>query len=216
MLSIHPLVHRRGRTKEAGKGTGLGLSTVYGIVKQHQGYISVESTVGVGTVFCVYLPSAEQPAELLESGIAPSRLTNGRETILLVEDEPGVRQVAMKILRSNGYVVLEAQDVEDALQIADPPGTVIDLLLTDVVMPRLGGRDLADRVRRKHPEARVVFMSGYTDVAIAQHGLVSPGTVFLQKPFTPESLALKVREVLDRHRHANGDELTSSAVLTTG
>jgi two-component system, cell cycle sensor histidine kinase and response regulator CckA len=116
---------------------------------------------------------------------------------LLVEDEPGVRLVAQRILQSRGYVVIEAQDVDDALRIADEPGRPIDLLLTDVVMPGLNGRELAERITEKHPDTRVLFMSGYTDTAIAHHGVLSSGAALLQKPFTADSLAVKVREVLD-------------------
>jgi two-component system cell cycle sensor histidine kinase/response regulator CckA len=147
---------------------------------------------------------------LVESSLAPAGQTNGRETILLVEDEPGVRQIARQILQSSGYTVLEATDVNDAIRIADQQGIVIHLLLTDVVMPGLSGRDLAGRVRAKHLQTRVLFMSGYTDGAIADHGVLSSGTAFLQKPFTPESLALKVREVLDVRGAANAEEPKSS------
>jgi CheY-like chemotaxis protein len=198
-------------TKEVDKGTGLGLSTVYGIVKQHQGCIAVESAVGIGSIFRICFPCAVEPAQTVEATIAPSRVTRGSETILLVEDEPEVRLVARHILQSSGYTVLEAIDVDDALRIADQPDIAIDLLLTDVIMPGRNGRDLAERIQQTHPETRVLFMSGYTDNAIAHHGVLTPGTAFLQKPFTPDSLALKVRDVLDARVTANDADPSRSS-----
>jgi PAS domain S-box-containing protein len=184
-------------TKEAGKGTGLGLSTVYGIVKQHEGYITVESALGRGSTFRIFFPQVEGGPDPVESppASAPSRRTG--ECVLLVEDEASVRDVAREILAGKGYAVLEARDVDDALRIAGAETRRIDLLLTDVVMPAMSGRTLAERVQRIHPEARVLYMSGYTDETMARHRTVDPDMAFLQKPFTPPGLLQAVRAILD-------------------
>ena len=186
-------------TKETGKGTGLGLATVYGIVKQSGGNIQVYSEPGFGTTFNIYLPRVEENLDALdlreESDLSPK----GSETVLLVEDESSVRNLAYRILCQQGYTVLEAANGDEALRIAqESNGKEIDLLLTDVVMPRMSGKDLADRLKTLKPELKVLFTSGYTDDAIVHHGVLNPGTHFLHKPFSPKALSLKVREVLDR------------------
>jgi two-component system, cell cycle sensor histidine kinase and response regulator CckA len=184
-------------TKEKGKGTGLGLATVYGIVKQSGGYIWVYSEVGKGATFKVYLPrvSKEDHGAAKKADIKVSK--RGTETILLVEDEKGVRDLAREYLTQEGYEVLEAQNAEDALKIARNHSQWIHLLFTDVVMAGMSGRQLAEEMQKLRPGIRVLYMSGYTDEAIVHHGLLGRGMVLLQKPFTLGSLALKVRETLD-------------------
>ncbi len=183
-------------TKEKGRGTGLGLSTVFGIVKQSGGTIWVYSEPGRGTTFKVYLPlTDEKPAERAPSAPAQAR---GRETVLLVEDDDRVRAVAVEILRRSGYRVFESRSPADAIELAEGLGGRLDLLVADVVMPEMGGRQLAEKVRALVPSARVLFMSGYTDDAVVRHGVLESDMEFLQKPITPESLARKVRDVLDR------------------
>jgi PAS domain S-box-containing protein len=195
-------------TKEQGKGTGLGLSTVYGTVKQSGGHISVESEPGQGSTFTVYLPrvaATAPPPEPRPAAAAPAprprveaRLTPGRgETILLVEDAQRVRAVVREILEMSGYVVLEARHGAEALELSNQHPGVIHLLVTDVVMPQMSGRELAQRLATLRPELKVLYMSGYTDDAIVRHGVLAAGIAFLAKPFTPDALALKVREVLD-------------------
>jgi two-component system, cell cycle sensor histidine kinase and response regulator CckA len=184
-------------TKGLGKGTGLGLATVFGIVKQSGGHVAVYSEVGVGTSFKVYLPRIEEESEVLK---APSRVLTpprGSETILLAEDEAGVRKLASYILTECGYKVLEAADGNEAVRIALAHHEPIHLLITDVVMPGAGGRAVSAQIVSGHPEARVLYISGYTDDAIIRHGVLRDGVNFLQKPFSPFVLACKIREVLD-------------------
>ncbi len=185
-------------TKEKGKGTGLGLSTVYGIVKQSEGEIWVYSEPGHGTTFKIYLPRVEEEATALPHGDDKGPLPRGSETILLVEDEPSVRGLAVQILRENGYRLLEAANGNEALRMAQEYAGEIHLLLTDVVMPQMGGKELANRLKTLRPGMKVLFTSGYTDDAIVHHGVLNSGIDFLQKPFSPETLAQKVREILDK------------------
>jgi CheY-like chemotaxis protein len=184
-------------TKESGKGTGLGLSTVYGIVKQSGGYIWVYSEPGKGSTFKVYFPRTEDREEDPQKAVSPIEDLRGEKTVLVVEDEEAIRNLACAVLSGYGYSVLPACDGEDALRVAGEHEGEISLLLTDVVMPRMGGRELYDRVRQQRSEIKVLFMSGYTDYAIVRHRELDPGTVFLQKPYTPISLARKVKEVLE-------------------
>ncbi len=186
-------------TKGQGKGTGLGLATVYGIVKQSGGYIWAYSEPGAGTVFRIYLPRHEESADpqALAAPRPAGEPRGGRETILLVEDEEGVRALARRILAAQGYAVLEADGPRGALELLERLEQPIDLLLTDVVMPEMDGSELATRAAALRPATRVLFMSGYTDDAIASRGLIAGGGRFLQKPFTPDVLAAKVREILD-------------------
>jgi len=186
-------------TKEKGKGTGLGLATVYGIVKQSGGFIWVYSEVGHGTTFKLYLPRVQELAERAsQPAQTPARAARGTETVLVVEDEAPVRSVARQVLERHGYTVLEAPSAEAALDLATRYSGAIHLLLTDVVMPGLNGRELATRLADLRPDARVIFMSGYTDDAVTRHGVLEPGSAYVQKPFTPDAIARKVREVLDR------------------
>jgi len=182
-------------TKEIGKGTGLGLATVLGIVQQSSGYVSVYSEPGHGTTFKVYLPRTDRIADATLSH-APSTVLDGSETILLVEDEKHVRAVACTILRRHGYHVLEASNGGEALRLSNDFSGDIDLLLTDVVMPHLSGRRLAEQLVPQRPHLKVIFTSGYTDDAIIRHGVLDAGVAFVQKPFTPQALLRKVREVL--------------------
>jgi PAS domain S-box-containing protein len=184
-------------TKEFGKGTGLGLSTVYGIVQQNGGLIEVQSTPGVGTTFHLYFPRIDAPVGEVEQPAA-ALPPLGTETVLIVEDEDTVRNLACRILSRQGYQVIEARDGEEALQKAQRHTGSIDLVLTDVVMPRLNGRQMTELLAEQRSGFKVLFMSGYTEDVIGHHGLLDETIHFLAKPFTIESLAGKVREVLDR------------------
>ncbi len=183
-------------TKEKGKGTGLGLSTVYGIVKQSNGYVFVQSEPGIGTTFYVYLPRVEDSAEELSPAKSPQSEAGGCETVLLVEDEESVRELVRVTLLSRGYNVLEAENGERGLQIAESYKEHIDILITDVVMPGFGGRELAKRLLLLRPGISVLYLSGYTEDTVVTQGVLGPGTGFLQKPFTLQNLAKKVREVI--------------------
>ncbi|HKA61157.1 MAG TPA: ATP-binding protein [Methylomirabilota bacterium] len=187
-------------TKEPGKGTGLGLATVYGIVKQSGGYIECDSAPGRGTTFRIYLPRVDGPAPGGERAGRPVDAAGGTETILLVEDEEGVRELARDILRATGYTVIEARNGAEALLLSERHQGPLDLLLTDVVMPRMSGRELAERLTPLRPDLSVLYMSGYTDDAVIRHGVLGAGTAFLQKPFTPAILVDRVRETLDLSR----------------
>jgi len=185
-------------TKEKGKGTGLGLATVYGIVQQSNGLIWAESQLGQGTAFEIHLPAIERPGRPVFSGPSVPVSSRGHETILLVEDEPAVAQLCERMLSAAGYRVRRASAAADALRLeASDPGA-IDLLVTDVVMPGGSGAELAEALRLRRPGLRVLFISGYTDDALAMHGVLEPGVDLLQKPFGAAELARRVRQILDR------------------
>ena len=184
-------------TKERGKGTGLGLSTVYGIVKQSGGYVVAESERGRGATFKVYLPRIAEPAEALPPKGAHTDIRGGSEIIMLVEDEAAVRQVTRTVLERRGYTVLEADRPESAIALADSLPHPPNLVVTDVILPGISGRQLAGLLEEKWPGLKVLYLSGYMDDAIARHGVLERGVALLEKPFTPDALALKVRQVLD-------------------
>ncbi len=185
-------------TKEKGRGTGLGLATTYGIVKQSNGYIAVESMPDQGSTFRIFLPRVEEAAEVSRSPISASELPSGAETILVVEDETPLRQLARDFLEKSGYHVLDAPDGKEALEVAHHFRGTIHLLLSDVIMPGMSGPELAAALRLERPDTQVIFVSGYTDDALARHGLTGEGAAFLPKPFTREEVLRKVREMLDR------------------
>jgi CheY-like chemotaxis protein len=184
-------------TKEAGQGTGLGLSVVYGVVQQCGGHVSVESELGAGTTFKIYLRWAVQSCEAPagETTGRPSR--GGTETILLVEDDDAVRAFADRILTDRGYTVISVHNGQQALATSAAYGRNIDLLLSDVIMPQMSGHEVADKLKRDRPRIKVLFISGYAEAAIARNGVLKQGTEFLQKPFSPDALSKKVRELLD-------------------
>jgi PAS domain S-box-containing protein len=184
-------------TKPKGKGTGLGLSTVYGIIKQSGGSIGVRSRPGQGASFTIYLPRVEEPACAEITDTESPGAFEGTETVLVAEDEPGVRSLVHASLRLKGYTVLEAGNGTEALALAERHSGPIHLLLTDVIMPQMNGRELSERLKARRPGLKVLFMSGYTDDAVLRHGVVTEDLQFIQKPFTPSALAGKMRTVLD-------------------
>jgi two-component system cell cycle sensor histidine kinase/response regulator CckA len=184
-------------TKEPGKGTGLGLATVFGIVKQSGGHLNVYSEPGRGSTFKVYLPRIDEVATKEEAAMPSPPVPSGTETILLVEDAEALRVMIREILESGGYTVLDASAPDEALATAKAHRSPVHLMLTDVVLPRMSGPDLALSLARLRPETRVLYMSGYTADAIGNHGVLEPGTHFIQKPFTADDLLRKLRSVLD-------------------
>jgi CheY-like chemotaxis protein len=195
-------------TKEMGRGTGLGLSTVYGIVKQSEGHIQVYSEVGVGTTFKIYLPRVEEPIEVdsLQAPSSAPEFLQGSETILLVEDDKKVRRYVQKTLDKYGYKTLEAGNAEDAISVVEKHmGEKIHLLLTDVVMPGMNGPDCAKCLVCFFPEMKVLYMSGYAEGSIVRQRILEPGTAFIQKPFSPEALILKVRQTLGKVVESKGE-----------
>lgn len=198
-------------TKEKGKGTGLGLSTVYGIVKQSNGYVFAQSEIGTGTTFYVYLPRVEDASEELTPAATPQNEAGGCETVLLVEDEESVRELVRVTLVSRGYKVLEAENGECGLRIAEECNENIDILITDVVMPGMGGRELAKKLVSLRPGISVLYLSGYTEDAVVTQGANGTPAAFLQKPFTLQNLAKKVREVLRARSLHSAKSLAKSA-----
>jgi two-component system cell cycle sensor histidine kinase/response regulator CckA len=184
-------------TKETGQGTGLGLSTVYGIVEQSGGHIAVESAPGHGAAFTIYLPRHEGPGNGVLPAVDRRGLPGGSETLLLVEDEAAVRSSARRLLERHGYTVIEARHGADGLRIVEQGDQKIDLVLTDLVMPEMGGRELVERLRARHPALKVLFMSGYSQRAVTVDGAMPPATGFVEKPFTVEQLTHRLREILD-------------------
>jgi CheY-like chemotaxis protein len=200
-------------TKEVGKGTGLGLATVYGVVKQSGGYIWVSSEIGKGASFQIFLPRVEGSVAPNVARTAPAENLQGTETVLLVEDADALRKLARSFLVDHGFQVVTASNGEEAVEVARNHNGPIDLLLTDVVMPGMNGRLLADRLLSKRPRLKVVFISGYTDSFIAGHGVLESGTHLLHKPFTEDALIRKIREVLDAKREeiqTQGTELAQT------
>ena len=188
-------------TKGIDEGTGLGLSTIYGIVKQNDGFIWVYSEPGQGTTFKVYLPKVKADVKAEEKEQTPVENLGVSETVFIVEDDDSLRNLAQKALQQHGYRVLTAENGEDALRISKEHEGAIDLMITDVVMPKMGGKETAERLQPLHPQMKVIYMSGYTDESIVHHGVLAPGLNFLEKPFSPEGLARKVREVLDKKQN---------------
>ncbi len=184
-------------TKELGKGTGLGLATVYGIVKQNQGNIWCYSEEGIGTTFKIYLPRSAEVAESVTCGRDSGPMPRGGETILVAEDDEAVRNLTIRVLEQTGYTVLGSPNPEDALEQARRHPGDVHLVLTDVVMPQMSGRELAERITQTRPGVKVLYMSGYTDDIIVRHDVLDPGIEFIQKPFLPSSLVRRVREALE-------------------
>jgi CheY-like chemotaxis protein len=185
-------------TKPSGKGTGLGLTTCQTIVQQSGGYIGVASELGKGTTFTIYFPRVDAPLEPLAKTLRDGPLKRGTETLLIVEDEPSVRNLACEVLRTQGYEVLTASNGQDALHTAHAhKGSPVSLVVTDVIMPVMGGKVMAEWLKTSYPNLKVLFTSGYTNDALAEHGVLEPGIAFLPKPYTPAILTRKIREMLD-------------------
>jgi two-component system, cell cycle sensor histidine kinase and response regulator CckA len=189
-------------TTKGAQGSGLGLATVYGIAKQSGGHVAVYSEVGTGTIFKFYLPRVDENSAPYSSSSTREAIPHGNETVLLAEDDRAVRDLSRLILRECGYTVLEADDGKEALRIAEEHPGKVDLLITDVVMPQMSGRELAQRLEALQPGLKLLFLSGYTDDAVVRHGILQAEVAFLQKPFSPVALARKVREVLDEAQPA--------------
>jgi CheY-like chemotaxis protein len=192
---FEPFFTKKGK----GKGTGLGLATLYGIIKQSDGYVWVYSEPGQGTSFKIYLPRVMDAAEALPQPIH-SVASRGTETILVVEDDEQVRRLTRKMLEARGHTVLVAANGVEALQLLETHSGLIELLVTDVVMPEMSGRELAERVAVLRPAMRILYLSGYTDDTVVRHGVLQSGIAFLQKPFAADALVRKVREVLDGNK----------------
>jgi two-component system cell cycle sensor histidine kinase/response regulator CckA len=190
-------------TKDKERGTGLGLATVHGIIRQSEGFIWVYSEPGQGTTFKIYLPEAQEKLPEQGQASAPTASWQGQETVLVVEDEELVRRVARRILQNYGYIILEASTGREALVIGEEYPGPIHLLLTDVMMPEMGGKELVDRWKDQHPETQVIFTSGYTENAIVHNGNLDPDIHFIQKPYRPNALARMVREVLDDYGNSS-------------
>jgi two-component system cell cycle sensor histidine kinase/response regulator CckA len=184
-------------TKDRGKGTGLGLATIYGIIKQHEGYISVYSEPGMGTTFKIYLPRVDESPETLLDNLPVRKGKSGSETVVVAEDDAGVRQLVSNILEKHGYRVITADTTEKLIQILGRHNGPLHLLLTDVIMPDMNGKELFERFKPIYPEMKVIYMSGYTDDVIAHHGILESGFHFIQKPFALSTLTNKIRTVLD-------------------
>jgi len=192
-------------TKETGKGTGLGLSMVYGIIKQSNGYIMAYSEPGRGTTFKIYFPRTQESVSPIQK--ENDEIPSGTETVMVVEDEAALRELTCVLLEDAGYTVLESSGAEEALEAAKDMQCKIDLLLTDIVMPRLDGRELANQMVSLRPDLKVLYMSGYTDDIIVHRGVLTQGTVLVQKPFTKRTLLQKVRETLDSKSQARSHQV---------
>jgi CheY-like chemotaxis protein len=184
-------------TKEVGKGTGLGLATVYGIVKQNNGFINVYSEPGQGTTFKIYLPTFETDASMSEMEEKQNQPQGGTETVLIVEDEAAILKIGRAMLEGLGYTVLTAGSPREAIRLADGYSSAVHLLITDVVMPEMNGRELAENLKLSYPDLKCLYMSGYTADVIAHHGVLEEGVNFIQKPFSMKDLSKKVRETLE-------------------
>jgi len=203
-------------TKTAGKGTGLGLATCRTIVQQSGGHIEVQSELGKGTTFKIYFPRVEQPVDEVTQRAQHKGLPSGVETLLVVEDEPSVRHLARRILAAQGYQVLTASNGQDGLHVArDHKGSPIRLVITDVIMPLMGGKVMAEWLKATYPDIKVLFTSGYTDDAVAKNSFFEPGMAFLSKPYTPATLVRKVRAMLDNQTDSTflrKQDLTTSPI----